>query len=192
MEMVRKTIENDEKYLRMISEEVDLSDKTYLKDVKLLERFCLEHECFALAAIQIGIPKRIIYLKNTTSDIPLEDITYNESQVLINPVVVFKRGLTMYWEACVSCLDNMGLVKRPYKVGVNFYDANGTFCNKVFEGLGATVVCHEIDHLDGILHMDIAEKVLVKTQEERKAYRKEHPYNIIAEDGDFDELRKCR
>ena len=79
MEIIQKTIANDEKYLRQISQPVLFEDSSYKKEIELLEKFCLENECFALAAVQIGIPKRMIYLKNTTLDIPLEEINYNET-----------------------------------------------------------------------------------------------------------------
>lgn len=46
-----------------------------------------------------------------TLDVPLEGNDYNDSKVLINPIVIFRKGHTKYWEACLSCLDNMGLVK---------------------------------------------------------------------------------
>lgn len=186
MEIKRKTILNDEQYLRQISEPVNLSNKSYKEDIKLLEKFCLETECFALAAVQIGIPKRIIYLKNTTLDIPLEEKNYNESKILINPVVISRKGHTKYWEACLSCLDNMGLVSRPYKMTVKYYDKNGILCKEVFEKFEATVLSHELDHLNGILHMDIAEKVLNIPKEERKAYREKHPYEVISKTCDYD------
>ena len=91
MEIIRKTIENDEEYLRQISSDVSFDDRSYLDEIKLLEKFCNETECFALAAVQIGIPKRIVYLKNTKLDVPLDDINYNESRVLINPVVISRK-----------------------------------------------------------------------------------------------------
>lgn len=188
MEIKRKTILNDEEYLRQISQPVDLSNESYKEEIKLLEQFCLETECFALAAVQIGIPRRMIYLKNTTLDIPLEDKNYNESKVLINPIVTSRIGHTKYWEACLSCLDNIGLVSRPYKITVEYYDENGTEHNETFEGFEATVLSHELDHLDGILHMDIAEKVLNMSQEERKSYREKHPYQVISKTCDYDEI----
>lgn len=180
MKIKRKTILNDEEYLRQISQPVDLNNKIYKKEIKLLEQFCLETECFALAAVQIGIPKRMIYLKNTTLDVPLEEKDYNESKILINPIVTAKKGHTKYWEACLSCLDNMGLVSRPYEMNVQYYDENCVKCIKTFKGFEATVLSHELDHLDGILHMDIAEKILNMTPEERKSYRDEHPYEVIS------------
>ena len=180
MEIKRKTIENDEEYLRQISKEVLFSDKSLKSDVKKLESFCQQTECFALAAVQIGIPKRIVYLKNTTLDVPLEDMDNNESKILINPVIISRKGKTRYWEACLSCLDNMGLVTRPYKITVQYYDINGNKHEEIFEGFEATVLSHELDHLDGILHMDIAEQVLVMPKEERKKYRETHPYEVIS------------
>lgn len=187
MEIVRKTILNDEKYLRQISQPVDLDNESYKEEIKLLEQFCLKNECFALAAIQIGIPKRIIYLKNTTLDIPLEIKKHNESKVLINPIAISRRGHTRYWEACLSCLDNMGLVSRPYEITVKYYDTNGNENYKIFEGFEATVLSHELDHLDGILHIDIAEEILNLPKEKRKAYRKKHPYEIISKSCNYDE-----
>lgn len=62
MNIKRKTILNDEEYLRQISEPVDLDNESYKEEIKLLEQFCIETECFALASVQIGIPKRMIYL----------------------------------------------------------------------------------------------------------------------------------
>ena len=116
MQIERKTIATDEDYLRQISKPVLFEDNSYRKDIKLLEEFCLNNKCFALAAIQIGIPKRIVYLKNTSLDVSLEDKDYNEKKILINPVIISRKGHTKFWEACVSCLDNMGLVERPYKI----------------------------------------------------------------------------
>ena len=187
MEIKRKTILNDEEYLRQISESVDLDNESYKEDIKLLEKFCLETECFALAAVQIGIPKRIIYLKNTRLDVPLENKDYNESIVLINPVVISKKGHTRYWEACLSCLDNMGLVNRPYQLVVKYYDEDKKLHEESFEGFSATVLSHELDHLDGILHMDIAEEILNMAPEERKLFRLEHPYEIISKTCEYED-----
>ena len=185
MKITRKTIKNDEEYLRQISKKVSFKKDNYKKDIALIEKFCLDTECFALAAVQIGIPRRIVYLKNTSLDVSLEDSNYNEAKIIINPVVISRLGQTKYWEACVSCLDNMGLVKRPYKVVVRYNDINGIRRTKTYKGFAATVLSHELDHLDGILHMDIAEKIFVMPKEERKEFRKEHPYEIISKTGDF-------
>lgn len=189
MNLKRKTIENDEEYLRQISEEVSFEDDSYKEKIKLLEEFCNQTECFALAAIQIGIPKRIVYLKNTKLDVPLDDINYNESKVLINPKIISRKGKTKFWEACLSCLDNTGLVVRPYEIIVNYYDINGLEHEEKFEGFESTVLSHELDHLDGILHMDVAEEVLQMNAEERKIFRETHPYEIISTDCEYEKTK---
>ena len=182
MEIVRKTIINDEEYLRQISEPVSFEKGDYKQDIELIEKFCLETECFALAAIQIGIPKRIIYLRLTNPDIELEENPeYNEGKVLINPVIISRKGKTKYWEACWSCLDNTGLVNRPYEMVIEYYNIDGNKEKETFKGFEATVLSHELDHLDGILHMYVAEQILMLTRDERKEFRKENPYEVISE-----------
>ena len=186
MKIKRKTILDDEEYLRQVSQEVDLSNEEYKKDIQLLEEFCSKTECFALAAIQVGIPKRIVYLKNTKLDVSLDDKNYNESKVLINPIVTSRKGHTKYWEACLSCLDFMGLVHRPYEMTVEYYDEDGVWHNEKFEGFESTVLSHELDHLDGILHMDVAEEVLDMPKEERKIFRETHPYEVISKTCEYE------
>ena len=174
------TIADNEEYLRQISIPVDIkNDQELQENIKVLEKYCLENEVMAMAAVQLGIPKRLVYLKNTNLDIigkiqtdnlTEEEKKYNEARVLINPVIINREGLTEYWEACASCLDNFGRVLRPYKIDVEYYDIKGNLYNETFEGFESTVLSHEMDHLDGILHIDIAEEVLQMPREERKKY----------------------
>lgn len=194
------TIEDNEEYLRQISTPVDIkNDKDLSKDISILEEFCKENEVMAMAAVQLGIPKRLVYLKNTNLDIvnkiqndtlTEEEKNYNEAKVLINPVVTNRRGLTEYWENCASCLDNCGRVLRPYIINVEYYDIDGNFHQEKFEGFESTVLSHEIDHLDGILHMDIAEEIIVMPREERKKWRQTHGYKIYSKTGDYSSLKK--
>ena len=93
-------------------------------DLKVLEEYCLGHGVFAMAAVQLGIPKRLVYIKNTDLD-KIEDEEWNEATILINPVIKKCEGLTQYWEACASCLDNCGRVLRPYKIDLEYYDIEG-------------------------------------------------------------------
>lgn len=155
-------------------------DDSYRDYAGKLAKFCRETACFALAAVQIGIPKRMIYLKNTTTDISPENKEYDEAKILINPTIISRKGLTKYWEACVSCLDNTGLVSRPYEMTAEYSDLDGAKHRETFVGFEATVLSHEMDHLNGILHMDVAEQVLQLTAPERKLFRKEHPYKILS------------
>lgn len=182
-------IDKDLEWLRRVSNIVDINDDNLSDDIKVLEEYCLSHGVFAMASIQLGIDKRIIYLKNTRLD-KVEDDNWNEGVVLINPVIKRREGLTQYWEACVSCLDNTGLVLRPYKIIIQYVDLLGKIHQKTFKGFPATVFSHEYDHLDGILHMDKAIDLKVMTKEERKEFRKTHEYEVFVKDGDFLELEK--
>lgn len=194
------TIYDNEEFLRQISKDVDLNDKNLLNDIKVLEEYCKENRVMAMAAVQLGIPKRLVYLKNTNLDIinkmqenaaTEEDEKYNEARVLINPIVRSREGLTEYWEACASCLNNTGLVKRPYKILVDYIDLNGEKHEDIFEGFESTVLSHELDHLDGILHIDIAEKVLVLNVEERKKLRQKEGYKVLTKTGNYNKLKKA-
>ena len=193
------TIADNEEYLRQVSLPVDFNDKSLKKDIAVLDKYCKEEEVLAMAAVQLGIPKRIIYLKNTNLDIvnkiqddsvSEEEKNYNEAKVLINPVILSREGLTDYWESCASCLDNFGHVRRPYKITLEYFDIDGNKHREIFEGFEATVLSHEYDHLDGILHMDIADGILVMKAEDRKKFRLEHGYNIVSKTGDYEEPMK--
>lgn len=193
------TIQDNEPFLRQISSSVDIkNDKELMNDIDILDQFCKENNVMAMASVQLGIPKRIVYLKNTNLDIinkiqnnfNSEEIeNYNEKKVLINPTILKREGLTEYWEACASCLDNMGRVLRPYKIELEYYDINGNQKVETFEGFESTVLSHELDHLDGILHIDIAEEVIEMPANERKKWRQSHEYKIYQKDGDYDSLR---
>lgn len=194
------TIEDNEEYLRQISKEVDIkNDKELMNDISVLDEYCKENAVMAMAAVQLGIPKRMIYLKNTNLDIinkiqantvSEEEKNYNEAKVLINPIITNREGLTDYWEACASCLDNFGRVLRPYKIELEYYDVEGTKKQEAFEGFESTVLSHEIDHLDGILHIDIAEEVYQMPVEERKTWRINHGYKVYNKTGNYEVLRK--
>ena len=193
------TIQDNEPFLRQISSSVDIkNDKELMNDIDILDQFCKENNVMAMASVQLGIPKRIVYLKNTSLDIinkiqnnsNSEEIeNYNEKKVLINPTILKREGLTEYWEACASCLDNMGRVLRPYKIELEYYDIDGNQEVETFEGFESTVLSHELDHLDGILHIDIAEEVIEMPANERKIWRQSHEYKIYQKDGDYDSLR---
>lgn len=193
------TIADNEAFLRQISTPVNIeSDKNLSKNIEILDKFCKENEVMAMAAVQLGIPKRIIYLKNTNLDIinkmqndsvSNKEKNYNESRILINPVIIDRQGLTEYWEACASCLDNCGRVLRPYKINVEYFDIQGKKHSDIFEGFESTVLSHEMDHLDGILHIDIAEEVLEMSKEERKKWRQTHEYKIFSKTGNYDSLK---
>ena len=191
------TIEKNEAYLRQVSKDANIHDERTKYEISVLEKFCMNHDVMAMAAVQIGIPKRIIYLKNTNLDVinrknegtsTLDDNNYNERRVLINPIIVEQYGLTEYWEACASCLDYCGKVLRPYLMLVNYIDENNEVKEEWFEGFEATVLSHELDHLDGILHMDKAYDSVIIPQEYRMNLRQAEPYHIMSTYDEYEDL----
>lgn len=188
MEINVKTIENDLDYLRQVSEEVDLNDPKLKEYIKTLKEYFEFNSALAMAAIQLGIPKRLMYIRNTDYQ-DLEGNGKDEARVLINPKIIKKTGNTRYWEACVSCLDLIGLVDRPYEIELEYYLEDGTLKREKFTGFEATVLSHEYDHLDGILHIDRAVQVYELPQDKRKEFRELLPnagYEIISKDSKFE------
>ena len=201
------TIKENEQYLRQISKKVDINDPELHNNIVVLQEYCMENEVMAMAAVQLGIPKRLVYVKNTNLEILNKRMTdegkeetkdYNEAKVLINPEIMSKEGITTFWEACASCSwyegdvkkSYNGKVRRPYKIKVRYCDINGEEHEDFFEGFESTVLCHEIDHLNGILHIDIADEIRILTKEERKELRKKECYEIISKTGDYDKLKE--
>ncbi|MEW5921795.1 MAG: peptide deformylase [Bacillota bacterium] len=102
-----------------------------------------------LAAPQIGISRRIIIFRN-------EDMIVE----LINPEFTSKQGEIVDLEGCLSCPGVFGEVARPQVVRVKGYDRQGRPLELEGEGFIARVLEHEIDHLDGILFVDKALRLL--------------------------------
>lgn len=183
MHLERKTIEKDESYLRQISKTVDFKSDSWKEAIEKLDCFCKNDDLnmMAMASIQVGIPLRLIYLKKTDLNRLEED--YNESQILINPKIIKEEGITTYWEACASCGNYTGLVERPYKIELEYFDEEQQRHVETIEGFKATVISHEIDHLDGILHLDIAKDIKELNEGERIKLREKEPYKIIRKNG---------
>ena len=107
-----------------------------------------------LAAIQIGVPKRIIVI-----DISKEK---NEKTPMyfVNPIIINKNNdMSTYEEGCLSVPNQFAEVDRPNKCEVEYLDYNGDKKILKAEGLLATCIQHEIDHLEGILFIDYLSKL---------------------------------
>lgn len=100
-----------------------------------------------LAAPQVGILKRIVVI----------DVCDGDAYVLINPEIVFAEGEQEGDEGCLSLPGLVGKVKRPNHVICKAYDIDMNEITVEGEELLARAICHELDHLDGILYKDKAE-----------------------------------
>lgn len=184
-------IENDMDFLRQISLEIDFDNDNYLDWISQIKDYCKHNSCYALAPVQIGIPKRLIYLRNTNPDMKNnENSDYDEESILINPVIISVKGKTRFLEGCESCLNLVGTVDRPYSIEVSYFDIMGGKKQETFSGFKATVFSHEYDHLNGVLHIDLASDVREMSYEEKKQYRSEHPYEIISKEEEYNRNMK--
>ena len=98
-----------------------------------------------LAAPQVGSLRRVVLLE-------FEENTYE----MINPVIIESTGLQTNDEACLSIPGMVGTVERPEKVVIEYTDREGGACILELEDTLAIAVCHEIDHLDGVLYVEKA------------------------------------
>ena len=103
-----------------------------------------------LAAVQIGIPRRLVVI-----DAVREEDEPRDPIFLINPEIIWSSEETAeYEEGCLSIPEVYDNVTRPAEVKVRYLDRNGETCERHCDGLLATCVQHEIDHLNGILFID--------------------------------------
>ena len=107
-----------------------------------------------LAAIQIAEPIRLLVVDVARKDDP------PAPQVFINPEIVWSSDeSSTYEEGCLSIPEYYAEVERPASVGPRYLDRDGKLQEILAEGLLATVLQHEIDHLDGVLFIDHISKL---------------------------------
>ena len=107
-----------------------------------------------LAAVQIGVPKRIIVM-----DIS-RDEDKKEPRYFVNPVIKNKNNETSkYEEGCLSVPDQFAEIERPNECEVEYLDYNGKKQLLKADGLLATCIQHEMDHLEGVLFIDYLSKL---------------------------------
>lgn len=101
-----------------------------------------------LAAPQVGVGKRVIVVDTSVGE------NQEALHILINPAIVLSEGEAVCEEGCLSVPDIKEKVARPYKVVVRGLDLKGRSVEVKGEDLLARALCHEIDHLDGVLFVD--------------------------------------
>ena len=166
---LRQILTEPNEILRKKSLPVDKVDK----DLQVLMDDMLETMYAApgigLAAIQVGIPKRIIVLD-------IEQKAGNKKPLfLVNPEIIQKsKNLSTYEEGCLSVPGQFAEIDRPDKCHVKYLDYYGEKKEINAEGMLATCIQHEIDHLEGILFIDYLSKlkktmIIKKLSKEKKA-----------------------
>ena len=151
---IKKILTEPNKILRQVSKPVEkvTKEEQILMDDMLETMY--DANGIGLAAIQIGIPKRIIVMDIAKKD---ED---KKPMYFVNPVIKNKnKDLATYEEGCLSVPNQFAEVDRPSTCTVEYLDYNGE--KKILEAneLLATCIQHEMDHLEGILFIDYLSKL---------------------------------
>jgi len=151
---IRKILIEPDPLLRKTSVEVDKVDSKIQQIMDDMLETMYDAPGIGLAAIQIGIPKRIIVI-----DLAKEGEKKNPLYI-INPQIVFKSdNEATYEEGCLSIPGQFANIQRPEKCTVKYLDYEGKEKEIKTEGLLATCIQHEIDHLNGILFIDYLSKL---------------------------------
>lgn len=144
----RYVVQVGDEVLRRKSDEVKVFGDDLHKLLNDMKDTVRAEQGAGLAAPQIGISQRVVV-------IDVEEGFYE----LINPVILSQKGEQVGPEGCLSVKGRQGTVKRPQKVKIEYRDRTGKKHKLTAEGFFARAVCHELDHLDGVLYIDMADEV---------------------------------
>ena len=142
---IRNIVQVGDDVLRQRCNEVETFDEKLWALLEDMKETVKKEEGAGLAAPQVGILRRIAV-------VDVDDGYYE----FINPVILQQKGEQTGWEGCLSVRGKSGVVSRPMKVKVSYQDRNGEKHILQAKGFFARAVCHELDHLDGVLYIDKA------------------------------------
>lgn len=144
---IRQLRYDGDEILRKKSREVEIVDDRIRRILSDMDETMHAYNGVGLSAVQVGILKRLVVI----------DVNYDGSPSLklVNPVIVKQKGEQVCEkEGCLSFPNQFAEVIRPAEVTVKALDENGKKITIKAKDLLAECLCHEIDHLDGILFID--------------------------------------
>ena len=152
--MARPIITLPDKRLRRVSEPVGKVTAETKKLVEDMFESMYEAPGIGLAAVQLGVLKRIVTMDLSKKEGP------SNPRVFINPEIVWKSDeRSTYEEGCLSIPEIHEDVERPARVKVKYLDLDGKPQEEEAEGLFATCIQHEVDHTNGVLFIDHISKL---------------------------------
>lgn len=131
--------------LRKISKPVTAFDAKLAELAQDMIDTMINEEGVGLAAVQIGKLKRMLVY---------DQYDGAGSHVIVNPETLSTEGQCTDYEACLSVTETYGLVERPERIHIRYQDLTGEVHELQAEGALARILCHEMDHLDGVLFID--------------------------------------
>jgi len=148
--MVHNIVIYPDKRLKLISKEVTSFDNKLHTLLDDMYDTMISKNGIGLAAIQIGVPKRVLII-----NIPIQDKQGEEKQLkentleIINPKFITKRGSSKSQEGCLSVPGIYEDIERAKYISIEYQDRHGKSCTIENDGFIAIAIQHEIDHLDG-------------------------------------------
>lgn len=140
---IRDIVPHTDSFIRKISRPVDKFDEKLWDLLDDMQETLQKEKGVGLAAVQIGVLKRVFIININNMNIEF-----------INPKIESTSGKQVNEEACLSVKNRAGYVERPTTVTISAYDRYGNQFTLTCHEWTAICVCHEFDHLDGILFID--------------------------------------
>ncbi len=140
--------------LRVVSKPVDGVDDALRALIGDMFETMYAAPGIGLAAVQVGVPKRVLVIDLQEHD-DEDGKPIREPRVFINPEIVEpSEDQTVYNEGCLSVPDQYAEVERPASCRARWLDVDGVQHDERIEGMLATCLQHEMDHLEGVLFID--------------------------------------
>lgn len=146
---IRNVVQVGDDILRKKCFEVENFDEKLWQLLDDMKDTVRKEDGAGLAAPQVGVLRRAVV-------VDVKEGFYE----FINPVILEEKGEQRGYEGCLSVRGKRGVVTRPQTVKVEYFDRTGKKKKLTARGFFARAVCHELDHLDGVLYIDRAEKVV--------------------------------
>ena len=142
---IRSVVQVGDEVLRQKCFPVEVFDEKLWALLDDMKDTVKKEEGAGLAAPQVGILRRAVV-------VDVEEGFFE----FINPEIIAQSGEQNGWEGCLSVRGKQGVVSRPMKVTLRYYERQGEKHVLKAKGFFARAICHELDHLDGVLYIDRA------------------------------------
>lgn len=142
---IRSVVQVGDEVLRQKCFPVEVFDEKLWALLDDMKDTVKKEEGAGLAAPQVGILRRAVV-------VDVEEGYFE----FVNPEIIAQSGEQNGWEGCLSVRGKQGVVSRPMKVTLRYYDRQGEKHILKTKGFFARAICHELDHLDGVLYIDRA------------------------------------
>lgn len=145
---IREVVQVGDEVLRGKCFPVETFDESLWKLLDDMKDTVKKEEGAGLAAPQVGVLRRVCV-------VDVEDGYFE----FVNPVILSQKGEQAGWEGCLSVRGKQGVVNRPMRLTLSYQDRYGEKHILKAKGFFARAICHETDHLDGVLYIDKATQI---------------------------------